>query len=252
MADPFAEIRAYVEDRFFSRITDQLAKSADEIGVEIQKTVTTALNGFFYSLSQQLNGLTAPAGSIQPYVPDWVPLGFEYEQYRKQGRTDFFVFSELPILRRRTVKSKKLKRSTMGLKRDRSLSLKKQLSEIKDFSKIYGTVVVMVDSHTTINKGGRRQYKAGTTRNGMRIGGQMVKKASDFVTITVDWVPKLAGQDVMTRGVTEAGLNPRVRRKLMNSKASYRPLVGPYLQFYRDTTIKQLINGTILKYGGAP
>lgn len=253
LSDQSAALRAFVEDRFFSTVTDQLAASADGIGVEIQSVLTQLLKGFFASLAAKLNGLDEPFEEIRPIVGgSWIPLGLEYEKYRKFGQTDYFVYSELPILRRRTYRSRKLRRTTIGLKRDRTESLRNQMKRINNFAELYGAVIVNLESHTTINRGGRRQYKAGTLREGVRVGGQITRKSSDFVSIVVDWVPNLTGQDVLVRGVTEEKLNPRIKRKLLNSQDAYRPLIGAYLLFYQNTTVRDIILGTLRKYGGAP
>jgi hypothetical protein len=245
------QLRAIVEDRFFTALTDELAATADELALAIEADVKRALRTFFSSLASKLTGLTGPFPEITRYVgSDWIPLGFEYEKYRKYGQTDFFVYSELPIVRRRTHKSQSLKRSTIGLKRDRERSLRNQLAEITDFAKFYGDVIVTVESNTKINKGGRREYIAGTTRNGMRVGGQKISTKSDFLTIKVDWAPKLAGLDVLQRGVTEANLNPRVKRKLLNSQAQYRPLVGPYMLYYQNAVISLIIDRSLKANGG--
>lgn len=248
------EIQAWVADRFFTELNDRLAQNAEALADNIEKALTIALNTFFSTVANALKGesLTAPPSQIAAYLPAWKDLNPEYEVYQKHGQIDYFVFSELPRLKRRTARAREKTRKTMGLQYDRANSLRNQLGQIRDFSKVYGTIQVEITSMTKVNRGGRRQYRAGTQRNGANVGGKPIKFDADYVTIAINWVPKLAGMDVMRRGVTEGPLNPRVKRKLLNHDDAYRPLIGPFLLYYQDKTVNQIINANIKRFGGSP
>jgi hypothetical protein len=273
----WSELEAYVEQIFFSQLTDKVAGYADDLAQQIEKDINSALNTFFKDLAGMIQpGLNAMPDELQLYSNgSWPELSERYYYWKNpsnKGRqhesSDFFMLSELPRIKRNSTKSKQQWRQ----KRVKTLkelkanpSLRMRLAKLANPSAYYGKVAVTIESHTKVNRGGRRQYKAGTFRQGVNVGGQTIKSASDYVTLTVNWLPAISGLDPDRRGVTE---NPQprseaqglqqlpedVKTKLLNHEhnemgTAYRPLLGPYMLWYQDTVIRRIVKSAISTYG---
>jgi hypothetical protein len=181
---------------------------------------------------------------------------------RDNRSSNFFMLSELARIKRNSTKSKqqwRQKRVKTVKQLKASPSLRMQISNLANPSAYYGKVSVTIESHTKVNRGGRRQYKAGTFRQGVNVGGQVIRSASDFVTLSVVWLPAINGLDPLTRGVTEnprggAALPDSLRTKLLNHEhneqgVAYRPLLGPYMLWYQDMVIRRIVKSAIAPYG---
>jgi hypothetical protein len=269
------EVEAYVEDMFFTQLTEQIAGFADALGLQIEADIRRGLERFFAELSTLINGLEAAPEWVTDNDGTWEELSASYLKFKnpkvnssRDYRNNFFVLSELARIKRNSKKSRALRRRQMvsAAQLRKNPSLRMQIARLGNVADYFGDVSVSIESHTRINRGGRRQYKAGTFRGDVNMGGKQIKFNSDFVTLTVKWLPALDGLDVLERGVTEdaanhgakvGGLRPLpadVRKKLMNHEynnygTAYRPLLGPYMLWYQDTQVREMIRKSVAQYG---
>jgi hypothetical protein len=275
----WAEVKAYVEDIFFTDLNEKIEGVAVDLADEIEKSITKQLDTFFSNLANMF-------GNWANGAPDWVldtngewqNYAYSYadfKQVKKRGSRDFFVLREMaPAFRGKSnldryLRRQRQKRDTKTRKKGqlKGPSLKQEIKSLANPSKYWGRPLVLIESHTnTRGRDGKRRYNKGVTRMGSHPGGRIMNIKGDFVTLHVEWLPALSGLDVLERGITEepaaamgkgagASLPHDVIAKLMNremrndGKLAYRPLLGPYMLWYQDTTVRQVMRKTALPYG---
>jgi hypothetical protein len=266
------DLEAYVEKVFFATLTDDILGYADTLSLKIEREIRKQLKSFFLDLSNMFGDwVQSEPEWVREISGPWQEFSLSYFKFknpasrsRKDQRMDFFVYSELPRIVRNSRKSRLQRRAKVKTARElaRSPSLRMMIRNLGDPAQYWGDVSVTIESHTKINRGGRRQYKAGTSRDGQNLGGKTIKFSTDYVTISVEWLPALNGLDVLERGVTEtpskgyAALPRSVQTKLLNKEyrdsdhaPAYRPLLGPYMLWYQDTTIRQIMKKATAAYG---
>lgn len=244
-AQAIASLKAKMEGIVLDQVNYRMALTADRLALRIKSRIKLDLQSFFVTMVQDHFGEeNEPAWSYDYSNPSWSKLSTEYVRKKKAGRIDYFVYSELPKVLSRAARKKT--KTVGGFKRS-NVSLRRVLSAISNPERIFGPVKVTVQSSIGINKAGKRYYLAGTTLDGVKAGGRLVKDGKDIVSIVVDWAPKFEGKNVNQRGVVEASM-PRaggLRQKLLNREGSYRPLIGPRMLWYQEMRVTEIIQQAI-------
>lgn len=244
-AQAIALLNKRIENVVLEQANRKIALTADRISTRLQSRIKLDLQRFFPQLAALLNGLEfEPVDQYEYSNEEWKPLDTEYVRTKKAGRIDYFVYSELPKVLKRAQRSK---RKNLASARQGRVSLRQTLARISNPERIFGPITVTVESNTSINKAGKRYYRAGTVLDGVKAGGRLVQNGRDVVSIRVSWAPKFEGFDVRRRGVVEAHMPRagRLREKLMHKEGSYRALVGPRMLWYQDVRIQQIIDQII-------
>jgi hypothetical protein len=299
----YEEVSSYMESVFFTKITDNLATYADKMALRIQRDINSHMDSFFAGLADMIKpGLEDIPHQLSPTGVTWPVLSEHYfnwknstEAHNTRGaaQSNMFMLRELPkIVRiapgRKTSKSKRARRTRVysDSQLRKSPSLRDEIRRLGNPAQYYGPVTVFIESHTHISPGGHRLYKAGTFRDGImnsRNGGfdlksDRISKKSDYVTITVDWMPALMGVSLQERGVPEqpsthaharsAGMDEgpeqdalaslaksvkdlpeTVTNRLLNREHAYRPLLGPYMVYYQNSVVRNIIRNATSRFG---
>jgi hypothetical protein len=263
------DLNAYVENVFFTNVNKVVNGAAYDLADDIERKLTKQLDTFFSNLSDMVGRWKNAAPKwVQDINGPWTDYSDDYadfKQVRERGARDYFVLREMaPVARSRTRLARRLRRErfTRGKKKGklRGPSLKQELKTLGNPSAYWGRVVVTIESMTNTDTG-RRRYNKGTQRRGKRPGGQILSPAADYLTLHIEWLPSLEGLDVLDRGVTEEpregmlGLPGEIAVKLetiqwrKDGKQAYRPLLGPYMLWYQDTTVRQTIQKITAQHG---
>jgi hypothetical protein len=261
------ELEQYVEDIFFTELNKKVDGVSVDLADVIEKKLTKQLDDFFRNLGNMVGQWTTDAPDWVQYHsgpwPDYSKAYAVWKRVKERGTHDYFKLSELPFIKRNSKASRKLRRKMVKTKEELKAtpSLAMELRELGNPSEYWGNVSVWIESHTnTAGADGKRRYNKGTYRKGVaQHSGRIMSPTTDFVTLHVQWLPLLDGLDVLERGVTEESggmaLPDDVQKKLMNrlfrndGKQAYRPLLGPYMLWYQDTTVRKMLKDVSAPYG---
>jgi len=245
-AEAIASLKVQIQNQVLRQTNERMAMTADRMALEIKKQVKKDLQTFFLEFRRLLQNVNDTPNWITDNIGySWEDLNPWYVKEKKSGRIDFFVYSELPKLAR--FRKPRNRKKTLGGSERTRVSLRNVLAGITNPERIFGPLTVTVQSHTAINKAGKRYYVAGTTLDGVRAGGRLVQNGRDVVSIVVDWAPRFEGKNVLQRGVVESQLPRagRLRQKLMNREGSYRALVGPRMLWYQAERLPIIIQNAL-------